>query len=90
MENKKRDLIFICERKIIHFFEDYIHTFHHIFNVEILLFNNNNQTKNYLDSFAFTDSHINDSYHKLNNSVFVFMQFIPHEIIENIQFYINH
>ncbi len=85
MENNKYTIIFICERKIIHFFEDYIHTFHHIFNVEIFLFNNNNQTKNYLDYFS-----LENNKHYLKNSVFIFMQFIPNEIIENIQFYINH
>lgn len=88
MENNKRDLIFICDRKIMSFFEDYINTFHHIFNVAIFLFSNTSQIKNYLDSFAFTDS--TNDHTKLHNSVFVFMQFIPHEIIHNIQFYINH
>lgn len=102
MENNKRNLIFICDRKIISFFEDYINTFHNIFNLEIFLFTNIHQIKNYLDSFAFEESsnnndsdsinHINNIKlkTKLKNSVFVFMQFVPKEIIENIQFYINH
>lgn len=83
MENNIYTLIFICDRKIISFFEDYIHTFHHIFNVEIFLFNNHFQIKNYLDSFTENNSN-------LKNNIFIFMQFIPHEIIQNIQFYINH
>jgi hypothetical protein len=87
MENQlevKKYIVFLCERKIISYFEDYIHTFHHIFNVEIFLFTNTSQITNYLQSFI-SNNNMNQ-----NNTFFIFMQFIPQEIIQNIQFYIEH
>ncbi len=83
MKNKI-NISFICDRKIIHFFEDYIHTFHHILNVEIFLFTNTNQITNYLNSFTLNNPSL------INHTFFIFMQSIPYEIIQNIQFYIDH
>ncbi len=88
MENKI-NISFICERKIFSFFEDYIHTFHHIFHVEIFLFTHTSQITNYLHSFLLNE-HTTKNDMNQNNTFFIFMQFIPQEIIQNIQFYIEH
>ncbi len=75
MENKNIKLIFICEQKLIHYFEDYINTFHHIFNVEIFLYSNNNQIIYFLNN-----------YYDLNNNfihIFIFLQHIIPEINQN-------
>lgn len=79
LEAKKQKIIFICDRKIISFFEDYINTFHNIFDVDIYLFLDKNNIKAYLDTFD--QPHI---------PLFIFMQFIPNNICENIQYYIEH
>ncbi len=99
----KNNIVFICDRKIMSFFEDYINTFHHIFNVHIFLFSNTLQIKNYLDSFTIHNDTENNNNNEnnnnennniinnaLKNTFFIFMQFLPSEIIENIHFYIKH
>ncbi len=77
--NENHKIIFLCDRNLIHFFEDYINTFHHIFDVEIYLFIHQNTIKSYIDQYP------NPSHH-----LFIFMQSIPHSICKNIQYYIDH
>lgn len=79
IESQKYKIIFICDRKIISFFEDYINTFHNIFDVEIYLFFDKDSIKSYLDHYI--NPHI---------PIFIFMQFIPQNICDHIQFYIDH
>jgi hypothetical protein len=74
----EKKIVFICDRHLIHFFEDYINTFHHIFNVEIYLFTNQDHIQSYIQTYS-----------NPTHSIFIFMQSIPYNICENIQYYID-
>ncbi len=73
MENKNITLIFICDKKLIHYFEDYINTFHHIFNVEILLFTNKEYIIHYFQNLTKENNNI-------QNHIYIFLQHIFNEI----------
>ncbi len=63
-------IVFICDRKLIHYFEDYINTFHHIFHVEILLYHDPNMI------------HIDEGDGEKRKRLLIFLQSIPPNIYE--------
>ncbi len=82
MENIKHNLIFICDKKLMSFFEDYINTFHHIFNVEILLFLNKNNIIHYFENLILEKKNN-------KNNIYIFLQYIIQEIANNENILIN-
>ncbi len=76
---KKLHIVFICEQKIVHYFEDYINTFHNLFEVTIILFNVMEVTEEYMRD------QIEKGLHK--ERFYIFMQYIPPHVLQNIDFY---
>jgi hypothetical protein len=72
MESTKIKIAFICDRLSFQYFEDYINTFHNLFDVIIYLFNKEDDIPYFLE----------------NNSIFyIFIQSIPSIILNNLDFY---
>ncbi len=76
-EEERKKILFICDKKIFHFFEDYINTFHHIFHVEIYLYTKEEWLLPYLDSTFVT------------HPLIIFIQSIPSIIYHHIDTYIK-
>ncbi len=74
MESNKIKVAFICDRISFIYFEDYIHTFHNLFEVIIYLFNKEDDIPYFLEN---------------NYTFYIFLQFVPKIILNNLDFYKN-
>ncbi len=77
---KKPRVVFICDRKIMCYFEDYINTFHNIFDVSIFLFN----VVEMIDGFL--GQHIIAGIQK--ETFYIFMQYVPPNVMGKLDLYI--
>jgi hypothetical protein len=77
---KKPRVVFICDRKIMCYFEDYINTFHNIFEVSIFLFTAVEMIDGFLGQQIIAGSQ--------RETFYIFMQFVPPNVMEKLNLYI--
>jgi hypothetical protein len=81
-DQSRKNIIILCDRKILHFFEDYINSLHNLFHLSIFLYVEMDMVEKYLSQFMAMEER--------NMPFFIFMQYIPVNVMNQIQQYITH